>query len=69
MTRHRSPGREIAEEFVLPPALAEVWANRGYCGSPSHDVKGIYQRHMGWFDGNPAHLWEHPPVAEAKRYV
>jgi alkyl sulfatase BDS1-like metallo-beta-lactamase superfamily hydrolase len=24
---------------------------------------------MGWFDGNPAHLWEHPPVEQAKRYV
>lgn len=62
-------GREIAEEFRLPPALAEVWANRGYYGSVSHNVKGIYQRYMGWFDANPAHLWEHPPVAEAKRYV
>ncbi|WP_435863283.1 alkyl sulfatase dimerization domain-containing protein [Streptomyces prunicolor] len=61
--------REIAEEFQLPPALAEVWANRGYYGSISHNVKGIYQRYMGWFDANPAHLWEHPPVAEAKRYV
>ena len=61
--------REIAEEFQLPPALVEVWANRGYYGSISNDVKGIYQRYMGWFDGNPAHLWEHPPVAEAKRYV
>ncbi|MFF1699051.1 alkyl/aryl-sulfatase [Streptomyces sp. NPDC058257] len=62
-------GREIAEEIVLPPALAGVWANRGYYGSLSHNVKGIYQRYMGWFDGNPAHLWEHPPVEEAKRYV
>ncbi|MER7346776.1 alkyl sulfatase dimerization domain-containing protein [Streptomyces aurantiacus] len=62
-------GREIAEEVELPPALAEVWANRGYYGSLSHNVKGIYQRYMGWFDGNPAHLWEHPPVEEAKRYV
>ncbi|WP_329115811.1 alkyl/aryl-sulfatase [Streptomyces sp. NBC_01465] len=62
-------GREIAEEIVLPPALAEVWANRGYYGSLSHNVKGIYQRYMGWFDANPAHLWEHPPVEEAKRYV
>nr|WP_206328400.1 alkyl sulfatase dimerization domain-containing protein [Streptomyces sp. S3(2020)] len=62
-------GREIAEEFRLPPALAEVWANRGYYGSVSHNVKGIYQRYMGWFDANPAHLWEHPPVAEAERYV
>ncbi len=24
---------------------------------------------MGWFDGNPAHLWEHPPVEASKRYV
>ncbi|MFC7306480.1 alkyl/aryl-sulfatase [Streptomyces monticola] len=62
-------GREIAEELELPPALADVWANKGYYGSLSHNVKGIYQRYMGWFDGNPAHLWEHPPVAEAKRYV
>ncbi|WP_369245885.1 alkyl sulfatase dimerization domain-containing protein [Streptomyces sp. R41] len=62
-------GREIVEEFVLPPALAEVWANRGYYGALSHNVKGIYQRYMGWFDANPAHLWEHPPVAEARRYV
>ncbi|MEV5609273.1 alkyl sulfatase dimerization domain-containing protein [Streptomyces sp. NPDC052225] len=61
-------GREIAEEIQLPPAL-EGWANRGYYGSLSHNVKGIYQRYMGWFDANPAHLWEHTPVDEAKRYV
>ncbi|MFJ9036401.1 alkyl/aryl-sulfatase [Streptomyces sp. NPDC102406] len=61
-------GREIAEEITLPPAL-EGWANRGYYGSLSHNVKGIYQRYMGWFDANPAHLWEHTPVNEAKRYV
>ncbi|MEV6511603.1 alkyl sulfatase dimerization domain-containing protein [Streptomyces sp. NPDC051642] len=23
---------------------------RGHYGSISHDVKGIYQRHTGWFD-------------------
>ncbi|GAA1365202.1 alkyl/aryl-sulfatase [Streptomyces beijiangensis] len=61
-------GAEIAEEITLPPAL-EGWANRGYYGSLSHNVKGIYQRYMGWFDANPAHLWEHPPVEESKRYV
>ncbi len=32
-------------------------------------MKAIYQRYMGWFDGNPAHLWEHPPVERARRYV
>jgi alkyl sulfatase BDS1-like metallo-beta-lactamase superfamily hydrolase len=24
---------------------------------------------MGWFDGNPASLWPHPPEAAARRYV
>ena len=62
-------GPEIAEEFTLPPALEQSWATRGYYGSVSHNVKAIYQRYMGWFDGNPAHLWEHPPVELAKRYV
>jgi alkyl sulfatase BDS1-like metallo-beta-lactamase superfamily hydrolase len=62
-------GSEIAEMLELPPGLANEWANRGYYGSVSHNVKAIYQRYMGWFDGNPAHLWQHPPEAAAKRYV
>ncbi|MEW2100891.1 alkyl sulfatase dimerization domain-containing protein [Streptomyces sp. NPDC012485] len=60
---------EIAETFQLPPQLEGIWANRGYYGSLSHNVKAVYQRYMGWFDGNPAHLWEHPPVEEARRWV
>ncbi|MFG1810493.1 alkyl/aryl-sulfatase [Streptomyces sp. NPDC049040] len=62
-------GAEIAEEMVLPPALERSWPARGYYGSVSHNVKAIYQRYMGWFDGNPAHLWEHPPVATARRHT
>ncbi len=41
----------------------------GYYGSVSHNVKAIYQRYMGWFDGNPARLWPHPPREQAERYV
>ncbi|MCF2530848.1 alkyl/aryl-sulfatase [Yinghuangia soli] len=62
-------GLEIAEEIQLPPALEKSWHARGYYGSLSHNVKAVYQRYMGWFDGNPAHLWEHPPAEQAKRYV
>ena len=62
-------GPEIAERLVLPPGLEQAWNARGYYGSLSHNVKAIYQRYLGWFDGNPAHLWEHPPVETAKRYV
>ncbi|QDP83361.1 MBL fold metallo-hydrolase [Nocardia otitidiscaviarum] len=62
-------GTEIAEMMRMPPALEAKWYNHGYYGSVSHDVKAVYQRYMGWFDGNPAHLWEHPPVEEGKRHV
>jgi alkyl sulfatase BDS1-like metallo-beta-lactamase superfamily hydrolase len=60
---------EIAEAMVLPPALENTWHARGYYGSISHNVKAIYQRYLGWYDGNPAHLWPHPPVEAARRYV
>nr|WP_256385828.1 alkyl sulfatase dimerization domain-containing protein [Jatrophihabitans sp. GAS493] len=62
-------GTEIAEQLTLPPALENAWSTRGYYGSVSHNVKAIYQRYLGWFDGNPAHLWEHTPVEKARRYV
>ena len=62
-------GPEIAEMIQLPPALERAWHTRGYYGSVSHNVKAIYQRYLGWFDGNPAHLWQHPPEEAAKRYV
>ncbi|WP_374008062.1 alkyl/aryl-sulfatase [Leifsonia sp. LS-T14] len=62
-------GSEIAELIQLPPALDAEWSTRGYYGSVSHNVKAIYQRYMGWYDGNPSHLWQHTPVEAATRYV
>ncbi|MBY6411495.1 MBL fold metallo-hydrolase [Rhodococcus sp. BP-252] len=62
-------GTEIAEDFSMPPALDAAWHTHGYYGSVSHNVKAIYQRYIGWYDGNPAHLWQHPPQAAGARYV
>ena len=62
-------GTEIAEDFPIPPALEAAWHTHGYYGSVSHNVKAIYQRYLGWYDGNPAHLWQHPPEAAGARYV
>jgi linear primary-alkylsulfatase len=62
-------GAEIAEVLEVPPAMAAAWHTHGYYGSVSHNVKAIYQRYLGWYDGNPAHLWPHPPVDVARRYV
>ena len=62
-------GIEIAEDFPMPPALERAWHTHGYYGSVSHNVKAVYQRYMGWFDGNPARLWQHPPDQAGPRYV
>jgi len=62
-------GAEIAEMLELPPSLANEWHCRGYYGSVNHNVKAVYQRYMGWYDGNPAKLWSHPPEPAAERYV
>ncbi|WP_435969263.1 alkyl/aryl-sulfatase [Streptomyces sp. Qhu_M48] len=62
-------GPEIAERIELPPALQKSWHARGYYGSLHHNSRAVYQRYLGWFDGNAAHLWEHPPTELAQRYV
>ncbi len=62
-------GAEAAEALTMPPALEQAWHTHGYYGSVSHNVKAVYQRYLGWFDGNPARLWPHPPVESSTRYV
>jgi alkyl sulfatase BDS1-like metallo-beta-lactamase superfamily hydrolase len=69
LMNHGYTGIEIAEMIEMPPALDAAWHTHGYYGSVSHNVKAIYQRYLGWFDGNPSSLWEHPPVESATRYV
>lgn len=60
---------EIAAKIQLPDGLAKLWYARGYYGTVSHDVKAIYQRYLGWFDGNPANLDPLPPVEAARKFV
>jgi alkyl sulfatase BDS1-like metallo-beta-lactamase superfamily hydrolase len=60
---------EIAERLALPPSLATPWENRDYYGTVRHNAKAIYQKYLGWYDGNPANLDPLPPVEAAKKYV
>ncbi|MFN7055979.1 alkyl/aryl-sulfatase [Hyphomonas sp.] len=60
---------EIAEVIALPEALAGKWYNRGYYGTMSHNAKAVYQRYLGWYDGNPVNLNPWPPEESARRYV
>ena len=47
-------GAEIAEMIKLPPELDQNWYNRGYYGTLRHNSRAVYQRYMGWYDGNPS---------------
>jgi len=60
---------EIAETLTMPPGLENDWSARGYYGTLSHDSKAVYQRYIGWYDGNPATLNRLPRVEEAKKYI
>jgi alkyl sulfatase BDS1-like metallo-beta-lactamase superfamily hydrolase len=60
---------EIAEQLELPSGLSGEWYNRGYYGSVSHNAKAVYQRYLGWYDSNPAHLHALPPDEAGTRYV
>lgn len=62
-------GTEIADTIQLPPSLAKAWYNRGYYGSVKHDSRAVYQRYMGFYDGNPSTLDQLPPEPAAKKYV
>jgi alkyl sulfatase BDS1-like metallo-beta-lactamase superfamily hydrolase len=69
LANHGLTMNEIAEEIVLPPHLFQKFYNRDYYGTVRHNAKAVYQRYLGWFDANPAHLNPHVPVEAGKRYV
>jgi alkyl sulfatase BDS1-like metallo-beta-lactamase superfamily hydrolase len=60
---------EIAERVRLPRSLATALGARGYYGDLRHNVRAIYQRYLGFYDGNPARLDRLPPEVSAPRYV
>ncbi|QNP74689.1 MBL fold metallo-hydrolase [Streptomyces roseirectus] len=69
LANHGHTPDEIAELIELPESLDAYWANRGTYGATRHNVKAVYQRYLGWFDGNPAHLDPLPPAQAGRRYV
>lgn len=60
---------EIAERITFPETLAKAWWNHGYHGTLNHDAKAVFAKELGWYDGNPASLYPHPPRVSAPKYV
>lgn len=60
---------EISKRFKVPDELAHEWFNRGYHGTVSHNVRGVINKYLGYYDGNPATLDPLSPEDSAQKYV
>jgi alkyl sulfatase BDS1-like metallo-beta-lactamase superfamily hydrolase len=69
LMNHGYAPSEIAESLRLPPNLESEWSAREYYGTLSHDAKAVYQKYIGWYDGNPSNLNPLPPTEAGKKFV
>ena len=60
---------EISARIDLPPGLWDDYQCHGYYGTVSHNVRAVYQRYLGFYDGHPSSLDPYEPVEAGKRYV
>lgn len=60
---------EIHNVYETPKSLQQKWFCRGYHGSPEHNSRGVVQRYLGFWDGNPATLIPLSPGESAPLYV
>ena len=60
---------DAAEVIELPEELGRKWFNRGYHGTLHHDVRAVFTKELGMWDGDPVSLHPHPPVETAERFV
>ena len=58
---------ELVDYVKLPAQLAEKDYLREYYGNVEWAVRAIFQGYLGWFDGNPTHLFSFSPQEEAQR--
>ena len=60
---------ELADRTPEAAVQARDFSTRSYYGTLNHDMKAVYQRYFGWWDGNPANFNPLPPEQSAPRYV
>ena len=60
---------EISAAIDLPPGLWDDYLCHGYYGTVSHNVRAVYQRYLGFYDGHPSSLEPYEPVEAGNRYV
>lgn len=58
---------ELVHTVKLPPELASQDYLMEFYGNVEWAVRSIFAGTLGWFDGNPTHLFSLPIAEEAKR--
>lgn len=60
-------GRKLEQN--VPDEIRNEWCNHGFYGTFNHNAKAVYQRYIGWYDGNPSNLNRILPTEAATKYV
>lgn len=60
---------EIHNVYELPKSLQQQWSVRSYHGDVQNNVRGVINRFLGHFDGNPSNLIPLSPKDSAPLYV
>jgi alkyl sulfatase BDS1-like metallo-beta-lactamase superfamily hydrolase len=60
---------EAAEIVRLPDAIGQKWPNRYYHGGLHHNVRAVFHKELGFWDGDPATILPLLPADNATRHV
>lgn len=60
---------DLGNVGYIPQGLRNDFSTRGYYGTLSHNLRGVYNYYLGYYDSNPATLDPLPPAENARRYV
>lgn len=60
---------EAAEQVELPDAIGKKWFNRYYHGGLHHNVRAVFHKELGFWDGDPATILPLLPDDNARRHV
>jgi alkyl sulfatase BDS1-like metallo-beta-lactamase superfamily hydrolase len=60
---------EIQNVYQLPPSLWKQWPAHSYHGSEQHNSRGVINRFLGYWDGNPVNIAPLSPKDSAPLYV
>jgi alkyl sulfatase BDS1-like metallo-beta-lactamase superfamily hydrolase len=61
--------QDLSNQRFYPRGLLQDNATRGYYGSLSQNLRGVFNFYLGWYDSNPATLDPLPRVESAQRFI